>query len=649
MIVILAIVIFVIWDVPGVFKRTLGALLPESWFFEWHFRTYLDHFTSLLGMVFGFNFVPYMKWLETTEAGTELRAWSGRMARGTMALVLIGCTLVWGFTILPLDKFSYNSWHPYTNFGPLVAYVFLRNISPVLRQRHSGLMAALGRISLEAYLMQHHILLSSNAKKLLTIVPGYPIINGLVVSGLFIPVCMRLKTLTERLQEFCLPSDAAALRHNLLTCCGVCTGLGALAFAVKGMEPSYQLAAFLGMVLMGSFALLTYADSSSWSFASYKQVTTVMFVVLITTAVAFHVSDDEGLSIQRANAWLNAYSGGFASSEETDASSQMNCVHAVGKGSYGKKEGWVWDSEVQKECAFTVFKPSQVPEVLRLMSGRRFIFLGDALLLQPLRTRLACILLKQCPTDKVEQVGKIPTEQKDPITLEYYPTVTGLASLVANLSVSNMASAGPPVYIVVMSFSSVENAATEAFDLREALTALSTSCDQGSLNHPLIYVCTSVHTFAHHDSKWYETRGIPFATVADYYRHEAISTGLNEGPWAFLDVNEYSSDLKDLALSGTVKTDKTQFKPEFYDTVVNLILASALKADASITRPGPSAECLRSSVAIAAAPKAGGKPKFVGCSPLRGGIVLVMVAAMVYLEANFLGIEKLILGAFKRL
>ena len=50
----------------------------------------------------------------------------------------------------------------------------VRNHTPGLRAWYSQPLHELGKTTLETYLMQHHLWLSSNAKSLLTIVQGFP-------------------------------------------------------------------------------------------------------------------------------------------------------------------------------------------------------------------------------------------------------------------------------------------------------------------------------------------------------------------------------------------------------------------------------------------------------------------------------------------
>lgn len=72
-------------------------------------------------------------------------------------------------------------------------------------------MHDLGKTTLETYLLQHHIWLTSNAKTLLTIVPGHPWINFALATLLFFFVSKELYRLTMSLRwvhfSYCLICD----------------------------------------------------------------------------------------------------------------------------------------------------------------------------------------------------------------------------------------------------------------------------------------------------------------------------------------------------------------------------------------------------------------------------------------------------------
>lgn len=78
--------------------------------------------------------------------------------------------------------------HPYTSWIPLTLWCVVRNITPKLRTYSARLYGWLGCITLETYLCQFHIWLHSDIadgqpKYLLSLLPGYPMLNFALVTG----------------------------------------------------------------------------------------------------------------------------------------------------------------------------------------------------------------------------------------------------------------------------------------------------------------------------------------------------------------------------------------------------------------------------------------------------------------------------------
>jgi hypothetical protein len=194
----LGLLIYLIWDVNnGLFdilfaflgtESTVGASRGSVW--EYYFRTSLDHWSSFLGMIFALNF-PLAEQYFNKARGWPL----------VLAALAMGAVTVWWLTeYYSQEKLDYNLTHAYFAIIPLTSYIFFRNITPGIRSGVSMSFHDLGKTTLETYLLQHHIWLTSNAKTLLTITPGHPWINFALATLLFFVVSKELYRLTMSLR-----------------------------------------------------------------------------------------------------------------------------------------------------------------------------------------------------------------------------------------------------------------------------------------------------------------------------------------------------------------------------------------------------------------------------------------------------------------
>jgi hypothetical protein len=195
---VLGVLIYIVWDVNnGLFDILFGFLGTDSivgakggsvW--EYYFRTSLDHWSSFLGMIFALNFPLAEQYFH------KAKGWPLFVA----AVIIGGATVWWLVTCYSLDKLNYNLSHSYFAIIPLSSYIFFRNITPGIRSGVSMSLHDLGKTTLETYLLQHHIWLTSNAKTLLTITPGHPWINFALATILFFTVSKELYRITMSLR-----------------------------------------------------------------------------------------------------------------------------------------------------------------------------------------------------------------------------------------------------------------------------------------------------------------------------------------------------------------------------------------------------------------------------------------------------------------
>jgi hypothetical protein len=210
---IVALIIYLIWDVDSGFFRMLhfpflgtqpqlGGSNGGMW--EWYFRTTLDHWSTFLGMIFAANFPITSLFLRKLEALPPTKCW---LAKGVIGLALASVFLIWVSGPFLQEKTVYNATNSYFGFIPLITYIYFRNLTPTLRNYSLKLLHEIGKTTLETYLMQHHIWLTSNAKSLLTLIPGWPKVNMLIVTLIYFFVSRRLYKLTLYLRGMLLPDD----------------------------------------------------------------------------------------------------------------------------------------------------------------------------------------------------------------------------------------------------------------------------------------------------------------------------------------------------------------------------------------------------------------------------------------------------------
>ena len=227
----LAIISYIIWDINGVFE-ILWA--PLTWLVqyhdpyrpsrgiltEWKFRSFLDHYVWIVGMLCAYFHPTIDAWLERIDA---LPTAKSNAIKGVVVAITLAVGYVYTTTVFLLPKKEYNSLHPYTSFIPILVFIVLRNIFTRLRQCHLHLFEFLGKTTLETYIAQFHIWMATTGingspKQLLKIVPGnHPLINFVVMSAIFTFVSYRLFQNTNTLKSFVLPGKVPdeVLRRNV--------------------------------------------------------------------------------------------------------------------------------------------------------------------------------------------------------------------------------------------------------------------------------------------------------------------------------------------------------------------------------------------------------------------------------------------------
>ena len=236
---VLGLFIYLVWDCDlGLFKiihmpffgetPMMGANGGAMW--EWYFRSSLDHWSTYVGMIFALNFPITSLFYRKLEA---MPFYKHALAKGLMGAALFAAFYVWVKGPFLQGKFDYNQTNAYYGLIPLTVYIYFRNLTPFFRNHSLDLLHQIGKTTLETYLMQHHIWLTSDAKSLLTLVPGWPKVNFLVVSVIYVASSRRLYQLTLFLRGMILPDNREACFRNLGGMVSVVASFCGLAFLLK--------------------------------------------------------------------------------------------------------------------------------------------------------------------------------------------------------------------------------------------------------------------------------------------------------------------------------------------------------------------------------------------------------------------------------
>lgn len=205
--------LYVLFEVPGVFEVFFWPfwwlLSYEDSLHEWKFRSTLDHYAVFIGMLCAYNYPAIEAGLKGLEESFSRRREVA--VKVVVGLLSVGTLAWWLVYFLPMNKYEYNRLHPYVGAIPYLAYAVIRNLNQKNRTWVLGLFQWSGRITLETYIAQFHLWLVNDAKGRLVYIEGYPLMNFVVATAVYLLVSSLLFDTTVTLNDALIPPGTTSI------------------------------------------------------------------------------------------------------------------------------------------------------------------------------------------------------------------------------------------------------------------------------------------------------------------------------------------------------------------------------------------------------------------------------------------------------
>ncbi|KAK5640441.1 hypothetical protein RI129_011252 [Pyrocoelia pectoralis] len=192
---------------------------------EWWYRWKLDRYSVMYGMLFAVIHLLAQRY-NIFDDNNHNNLFSRGIALSSTLAGIIGIGSYVTFTFLCGNEFDCIEIHSYIVFIPIVSYIVLRNISGMLRTRYSSFFAWFGNISLELFISQYHIWLAADTHGVLVLIPGYPVLNVIITSFIFVCCSHEVHRLTKVLLPYAVPSDWRPLLRNVILFLAILVPIG---------------------------------------------------------------------------------------------------------------------------------------------------------------------------------------------------------------------------------------------------------------------------------------------------------------------------------------------------------------------------------------------------------------------------------------
>ena len=175
---------------------------------EWSFRVNLDLWIVYVGMLAAIAVIKAREYRLTDHLHWHMVI---KTSIGISAAIILW---FFAFELYQESKYTYNAWHPYISFLPILAFTILRNSNPILRSATSRAFVFIGKCSLETFVIQYHFWLAGDTKGILLVIPGtrWRPINFIVVTVMFIYLSDRVAHAATQITDYICGGSSSPAR-----------------------------------------------------------------------------------------------------------------------------------------------------------------------------------------------------------------------------------------------------------------------------------------------------------------------------------------------------------------------------------------------------------------------------------------------------
>lgn len=349
---------------------------PIKWGNE--IRTYLI-WQPLLGMAFALNFPSTsFVWRKLEEQ---------RLGMGFRGKVALGSFLVLSPVVFAMKvhhSVTNRDWTTLFSISLIVGFIFFRNVLPQINTTHSPILRNFGRITMETYLLHHHIWLTSGSKRVLVLVPGYPKMNLLLGGMFFLFAANHVQSTTRLIYGVSMAKTETLTWKMLLTASFLLATATKMVYSLRKSAISILSAVALWSIVSGgAFVRKLLLSTNEQAVSSQPGRRVVLCLFLLLVAAGSLTFQSASSSLRPKNPTLSVcrhavLDGNWINANICDET-LTGFNRRKGVSSIGTCNTFVWGWNGTTDSSSCNLSPRHAQDLLQSLADRNITFAGDSI------------------------------------------------------------------------------------------------------------------------------------------------------------------------------------------------------------------------------------------------------------------------------